>query len=760
VQPDNPIKPNPQLLDALLSEGVLNADQHAAVSVYVRTRHMHVEEVILQMRFLDEEQLLKFLASYYRTQYVSTKKLSEAVIDRATLALIPHRLAARLVVFPVVYNALRQELSILGTRPDDPEVQKTILFATRLTKIKWLIARPAAIRAAILKHYEGKPQAFAQINDGVVATDSHNDLMEQMGQQMLGEGQSAGSIPRNPTMQLARPNTLRVDRSAGGISLPPAEAGSMLDMMTPAHGGVGQSGGRPPPPTQQRGAMPQSPPSYDQVPPTQLPPHLAHQAAAQQHAFASGLSTGAMPYPQQPAMQPPPVNMTPAGAARQDTIVERAAEKVPTNRFAFHDYLETLNVLVALLENDRGELRGHSLMVARITRRVCERLELSPEETDPIQAAAYLHDIGKASAYHLTALNVAEYEGHRSQARKSYMTPVRLLESVRLPDATLKTLIQLYERFDGTGFPDRLTGKEISLGARIIAIVETYADLTGHARNPFRKKLSAQEGWDVLEKYKGKVFDPNLVDIFKTVILGDDLKSKLLADSKRALLVDSDREETTVLELRLAERGFEVTIARTSIEAEKALESGEFDVVISEIDISPIDGFELLKKVTAAKSETAFVFLSKRTEGDMVSRGFQLGASDYITKPASPDVVALKIRQVLENNKRKRGGRGVSGSLEEMGLPDVVQILYHGRKSGKLSIISGGKRGEILFSEGQIFNASFGEKEREDAFYDMLSLTTGEFELDPNVRPEQRLITMNPESLLLEGMRRLDEEGR
>ncbi len=164
--------------------------------------------------------------------------------------------------------------------------------------------------------------------------------------------------------------------------------------------------------------------------------------------------------------------------------------------------------------------------------------------------------------------------------------------------------------------------------------------------------------------------------------------------------------------------------------------------------------------MAAANAVTAFVFLSKRTESDMVSRGFQLGASDYITKPASPDVVALKIRQVLEGNKRKRSGRGVSGSLEEMGLPDVVQILYHGRKSGKLSIMSGGKRGEILFSEGQIFNATFGQKEREEAFYDMLSLTTGEFELDPNVRPDQQLIQMNPESLLLEGMRRLDGEGR
>ena len=779
MQPESSIKPNTQLLDALLQQGVINEDQHTAVTVYVRTRQMHVEEVVLQMNFMEEAELLKFLAAFYKTQYVSTKKLSEATIDRATLALIPHRLATRLLVFPVVYNALRQELSILGSRPDDPEVQKAILFATRLTKIKWLIARPAAIRAAILKHYEGKTNAFTQVRDSDPATGSAHDLMEQMGESLMSEGQSLGSVSRPQTLQATRNPTVRADRAA--LPAPPADtSGNMLGMLTPAHEFTGRSAVPLPPQAVSVPGMPTSP-SYAQVSAPQLPPHLAHQPAAQQQAYAldpalAGAPPGYVPagYPQpayaqpayaQPAYAPqghPPRGPIPipVAEARSDTIVERAMEKVAASRIAFHDYLETLNVLVALLENDRGELRGHSLMVARITRRVCERLELSPEETDAILVAAYLHDIGKASAYHLTALNVAEYEGHRSQARKSHMTPVRLLEAVRLPDASMKALTQLYERFDGTGFPDRLTGKEISLGARVIAIVETFADLTGHARNPFRKKLSSQEAWDVLAKYKNRVFDPNLVDVFKTVVLGDDLKAKLLADSKRALLVDADREETTVLELRLAERGFDVTIARTSIEAEKALESGEFDVVISEVDISPIDGFELLKKVAAANAETAFVFLSKRAESDTVSRGFQLGAADYITKPASPDVVALKIRQVLDNNKRKRGGRGVSGSLEEMGLPDVVQILYHGRKSGKLSITSGGKRGEILFSEGQIFNASFGGKEREDAFYDMISLSTGEFELDPNVRPDTQVIQMNPESLLLEGMRRLDEGAR
>jgi hypothetical protein len=75
-------------------------------------------------------------------------------------------------------------------------------------------------------------------------------------------------------------------------------------------------------------------------------------------------------------------------------------------------------------------------------------------------------------------------------------------------------------------------------------------------------------------------------------------------------------------------------------------------------------------------------------------------------------------------------------------------------------IHSDGKRGEIQFSDGQIFDASFGETLHDEAFYEMLRLKGGDFELDPNFRAGERKIALGPESLLLEGMRRLDESER
>jgi len=99
----------------------------------------------------------------------------------------------------------------------------------------------------------------------------------------------------------------------------------------------------------------------------------------------------------------------------------------------------------------------------------------------------------------------------------------------------------------------------------------------------------------------------------------------------------------------------------------------------------------------------------------------------------------------------------VSGSLREMGLPDMVQVLFHGRKSGKLQIRAPSGSGEIHFAEGNVVDAVWEKARGEEAFYAMLKLSDGEFVLDASFRPEGRVIHQTSEALLLEGMRRMDE---
>lgn len=426
-------------------------------------------------------------------------------------------------------------------------------------------------------------------------------------------------------------------------------------------------------------------------------------------------------------------------------------------------FQETLNVLITLIENSRPDLRGHSAQVARLLKKVAERIGLSETTRAAYVAAGYIHDLGKMGAYHLTTLNVAEYEGHRAQAEKQYKSPLRLLEAVQLPLEVTQAVESMYERYDGKGFPDASSGKEIPLGARLLAITDTYADLTQNPRNPFRKTLRPVQACEVLARYRGTVFDPNLVDLFKHTVTGEDLKARLLANRHRALIIDPDPEETTVLELRLVEQGFEVQQAHTTEQALKHLEKGETDLVISELELPNADGLALLAEVRQRPwgQKLPWIIVTARAGRNDAQKAFDLGAADFLSKPVSADLLVAKLKQIIEREAQRAGvGRGVSGSLTEMGLPDIVQVLWHGRKTGSLRVRSGSTAGEIHFVNGAIYNALWATLRGEEAFYAMLKLADGDFALDPNFAAPQQVVMDSPEALLLEGMRRMDEAGR
>ena len=171
-------------------------------------------------------------------------------------------------------------------------------------------------------------------------------------------------------------------------------------------------------------------------------------------------------------------------------------------------------------------------------------------------------------------------------------------------------------------------------------------------------------------------------------MLGEDLKARLLASRTQALLVDLDPEETTVLELRMIEQGFVVKTARTVDHALKILAEGETDLVISEIDLGAGDGLALLAQARAAAwgKDLPWVIYTQRQERAIAQKAFEMGVLDFVNKPANADVLVAKLKAMLDQRATARTSRGVSGSLREMGLPDIVQVLFHGRKTGRLNI--------------------------------------------------------------------------
>jgi response regulator RpfG family c-di-GMP phosphodiesterase len=431
----------------------------------------------------------------------------------------------------------------------------------------------------------------------------------------------------------------------------------------------------------------------------------------------------------------------------------------PSNADAPASVIEVASVLVSLLEQQRAELRGHSTMVARVCRRAAERMQMSEADASALELAALIHDLGKHATYHLTAFNVSRFDGHRLQAETTWNSPIRLFEAARLSPATIAILEGLHERWDGEGLPKRVAGEAIPVGARILAIVETFSDLVQNPKNPYRRTLTRQEAVDVVRQLSGTLFDPSLVDVLRLAGAGEGTVPGTIRH--RTLIVDPDTAAATVLEMRFADQNWDVLSVGDRAAAEKAIGRERFDLVISEVDLGDGDGFGLVPVLRASSKSknAALVFLTTRADRDSVNKGFAAGAADYLQKPTAPDVVVAKATQIVESsaNQPKKVAGGLSGALRDMGLPEVVQVLGQSRKTGQLRVTSGAATGEMHFDAGNIVHALFGSQKGDTAFYSMLKLTDGDFAFDPSVKTTERTLAASTESLLLEGMRRIDE---
>ncbi len=691
--------------ERLRAEGRISPTQLRSALQNMQLHEERMEEALIRVGAIDESGLLRFVADKTKTGYVPTAKLASLQVPEAALRAVPERTAEKLLSFPVRFEESTGTLSLVSPDAGNPEHVKQIGIATGVKSLKVYFARPAAVLALIKKWYRGEIQAFAEI-----APDTFTQIqatVEMYERQMLQEdGLHAKTGPPPPAAS-------RVQTSPPEYFLTPVPIGGVAET-TPA-----------------RGTAPNREPQADDA-----------------HGGSARTITAPMLRP--PTVPPPPV--VPAGSRVVSGVDRRLV-----------DLAEMLNILVALNENSRDEFRGHSASVARLGRLIAQRMGLDELAQIQLSLAGNLHDVGKPVAYHLTALNVAQYATHRTAAEKLAQTPVRLLESVALPAASTAAVAAMYERWDGQGFPSRMSGKSIPLGSRILALCDTYSDLTQNPRNPYRRVLNHTESLAVLEKLKGTLFDPDLVALLGHLVAGEDLKRKLADNVPQVLLVEPNLEEATVLELRLVAQGFEVVVARSAKDALSIAESGGIGYVLSEVELTPFDGFELLSRLRAreATREIPFFFVARASDTASIDRGFALGAQDYVVKPTSGDVLAGKLRRLSAPPRSRRDvSAGVAGSLSEMSLPDLAQILGAGRKSGRLTLRAGEQSGEVHFQDGRVVHAALGSVTGDDAFYDLLAFEQGTFSLDPSFQPTASTIQASIESLILEGLRRIDERNK
>jgi DNA-binding response OmpR family regulator len=159
---------------------------------------------------------------------------------------------------------------------------------------------------------------------------------------------------------------------------------------------------------------------------------------------------------------------------------------------------------------------------------------------------------------------------------------------------------------------------------------------------------------------------------------------------KKILCIEDDRETAALIAEELVDRGYDVAVARDGHEGLAAILGGAPDLVLCDISMPVMSGFELLDRLTALAprfSKMPFVFLTALTDRDSELKGRQLGADDYVTKPIDFDVLATIITARLAGVARTE----LWPKLVELNSREVETLTWvaRGKTSAEIAQILG-----------------------------------------------------------------------
>jgi putative two-component system response regulator len=173
--------------------------------------------------------------------------------------------------------------------------------------------------------------------------------------------------------------------------------------------------------------------------------------------------------------------------------------------------VSTLEALVNALEAKHPWLSGHSARVAAFAATVAHHMELSDDEVEDVRMAGRLHDLGKIGVRESVLnrggkLSVEEYQ----HVKQHVLIGSQILAPLTHLGQIVAFVRGHHEHWDGSGYPDGLSGNDIPIGARIICAAELYDALT--TTRPYQEKSTPEQAVERMRALSWTVLDPAVVD--------------------------------------------------------------------------------------------------------------------------------------------------------------------------------------------------------------------------------------------------------
>lgn len=180
----------------------------------------------------------------------------------------------------------------------------------------------------------------------------------------------------------------------------------------------------------------------------------------------------------------------------------------------------------------------------------------------------------------------------------------------------------------------------------------------------------------------------------------------------KVLLAEDDRDFGNILSQYISISGFTVTLARDGKEAWELFNQEKPDICVLDVMMPEMDGFTLGEKIKQAQPDVPVIFLTAKSLKEDIVRGLKIGADDYITKPFDPEVLILRINNILK--------RAYSSMNDEYTISNTIL------KFNTLELVCGKTKEKLTLKEAQLLKYFIINKNKILAREDILTEIWGE----------------------------------
>lgn len=161
-------------------------------------------------------------------------------------------------------------------------------------------------------------------------------------------------------------------------------------------------------------------------------------------------------------------------------------------------------------END-PQFRGHAERVSAIAAAIAEEMKLPQEVVNTVRDTGFLHDIGKSGVSKSILVKPGSLDdAEMNEMRRHPVLGRFLLKPLGFQPAVIEGVATHHEKWDGTGYPSGLSGEQIPIAGRILAVAEAYEVMTSD--QPYRVKMKAEDALREIQSQAGRQFDPEVVN--------------------------------------------------------------------------------------------------------------------------------------------------------------------------------------------------------------------------------------------------------